>query len=40
VLQISRSADTVAVAFRLTGRHAGPLATSAGVLAATDQTIT
>ena len=35
VLELSDAGGTVAVAFRLEGRHVGPLATSAGVLAAT-----
>lgn len=40
VLQVAQTADTLAVAFRLTGRHVGPLPTSAGVLTATDRTLT
>jgi predicted ester cyclase len=40
VLQVSESADAVAVAFRLMGRHVGPLTTSAGVLAPTGRSIT
>src|SRR4051812_14996800 len=40
VLEVCDAGDRVAVAFRLTGRHVGPLGTSAGVLAATGSVIT
>jgi hypothetical protein len=39
VLEVCDAGDQVAVAFRLTGRHVGPLGTAAGVLAATGQVI-
>jgi ketosteroid isomerase-like protein len=40
VLDIVQSGDKVAVAFRLSGRHVGAFATSAGVLEPTGQNLT
>lgn len=40
VLEVCAAADKVAVAFRLSGRQTGPLATSAGVLAPTGRVVT
>ena len=40
VMDIVQAGAKVAVAFRLSGRHVGPFATSAGVLAATGQYLT
>jgi predicted ester cyclase len=40
VLDVCETGDKVAVAFRMTGRHVGPLVTSAGVLPPTDREIT
>jgi ketosteroid isomerase-like protein len=39
VLDIADAGGKVAIAFRLTGRHVGPLATAAGVLPATGRTV-
>jgi predicted ester cyclase len=40
VLHVVETTDAVAVAFRLTGRHVGPLGTKLGVLAATHRMVT
>lgn len=40
LIDVFRSGNKVAVAFRIRGAHVGPLATSAGVLAATGEDLT
>ena len=40
IIDVFRSGNKVAVAFRIHGVHAGPLVTSAGVLAATGEGLT